>query len=160
MGLEDNTAGLARLLIIPEELSCQVAEGDIVTACGFESPEPGKCLHDHTHGIHSATHETDTYLMVHAEAVQLHGLDRNFVVCIETDELVLLLYFKHQLLRDIRIHHECEGRIEKSIPRITIWHHEACQVMANGDAEGRILLSYPHTNNGFFFLLITVFFIF
>ena len=30
-------------------------------------------------------------------------------------------------------------------------------MMRNGDPEGRIFLSYPHTNNGFFFLLTTVF---
>ena len=29
--------------------------------------------------------------------------------------------------------------------------------MTNADPEGRIFLSYPHTNNGFFFLLTTVF---
>ena len=57
----------------------------------------------------------------------------------------------------IRIYHECEGRIEKSVPRITVWHHEACRVMTNGDPEGPIFLSYPHTNNGFFFLITTVF---
>ena len=55
----------------------------------------------------------------------------------------------------IRIHHECEGGIEKSVPRITDWHHEACRLMTNGDHEGRIFLSHPHTNNGFFFLLTT-----
>ena len=27
----------------------------------------------------------------------------------------------------IRIHNECEGRIEKSVPRIAGWHHEACR---------------------------------
>ena len=32
----------------------------------------------------------------------------------------------------IRIYHECEGRIEKSVPRIAVWHHEACRVMTNG----------------------------
>ena len=53
----------------------------------------------------------------------------------------------------IRIHHECEGSIEKSVSRITNWHHEACRVMINGDREGRIFLSHPHMNNGFFFLL-------
>ena len=53
--------------------------------------------------------------------------------------------------------YECEGRIEKSVPRIANWHHEACLVMTNGDPEGRIFLSYPHTNNGFLFLLTTVF---
>ena len=30
-------------------------------------------------------------------------------------------------------------------------------MIANGDAEGWIFLSYPHKNNGFFFLLTTVF---
>ena len=36
----------------------------------------------------------------------------------------------------IRIYHEREGRIEKSAPRITDCHHEACRVMTNGDPEG------------------------
>ena len=57
----------------------------------------------------------------------------------------------------IRIYHECEGRIEKSVLRIAVWHHKARQVMTNGDPEGRIFLSYPHSNIGFFFLLTTVF---
>ena len=52
----------------------------------------------------------------------------------------------------LRIYHECEGRIEKSVPRITVWHYEACRVMTNGDPEGRIFLSYPRTHDRFFFL--------
>ena len=60
-------------------------------------------------------------------------------------------------LHTIRMYHECEGRIEKYVPRITVWHHEACRVITNGDSKGRIFLSYPHMNNGFFFLLTTVF---
>ena len=56
----------------------------------------------------------------------------------------------------IRIYHEYEGRIEKSVPRIAVWHHEACRVMINDDPEGQILLSYPHMNNGFFLLQTTV----
>ena len=48
--------------------------------------------------------------------------------------------------------------LKKSVPSIVVWHHEACRVMANGDPKGQIFLSYPHTNNGFFFLLTTVFF--
>ena len=43
--------------------------------------------------------------------------------------------------------------MEKSVLRIIVWHHEACRVMANGDREGQIFLSHPHTNNGLFFLL-------
>ena len=60
---------------------------------------------------------------------------------------------------NIRIYYEYEGKIEKSVQRITVWHHEACRVMTNGDLEGQIFLSYPHKNNGFFFLLTTVFYI-
>ena len=51
----------------------------------------------------------------------------------------------------IRIYHECESRIEKSVLRIANWHHEACRMLTNGDSEGRIFISYPHTNNRFFF---------
>ena len=53
----------------------------------------------------------------------------------------------------LRIYHECEGAIEKSVPRITVWHHQACRVMTNCDPEGRIFLCHPHMNNGFVFLL-------
>ena len=55
----------------------------------------------------------------------------------------------------IRIYHECEGGIEKNIPRIIDWHHKACWVMTIGDRQGQIFLFHPHTNNGFFFLLTT-----
>ena len=59
-------------------------------------------------------------------------------------------------MRNIRFYHGCKGTIAKSVPRIAVWHHEACQMMTNGDPKGQIFLSYPHTNSGFFFLLITV----
>ena len=55
--------------------------------------------------------------------------------------------------RDYKNHHECEGRMEKSVPRIAV----ACRVMTNDDPEGHIFLSYPHTKNGLFFLLTTFF---
>ena len=64
------------------------------------------------------------------------------------------LYLKTEM-NISRIHHECKGGIEKSVPRITDWHHEACQVMTNGDRKGRIFLPHPHTNNECFFLLTT-----
>ena len=57
----------------------------------------------------------------------------------------------------IRIYHECEGRIEKSVPRIAVWHHEACRVMTNVDPEGRIFLYHPHTNNGLFFKYVSTY---
>ena len=59
--------------------------------------------------------------------------------------------------RIIKIYHECEGRIEKFVHRIAVWHHKACRVRTKGDPEGQIFLPYPHMNNGFFFLLTTVF---
>ena len=43
---------------------------------------------------------------------------------------------------NIRIYHDCEGTIEKSVSRITVWHHEAYRVMTNGDHEGPFFLSY------------------
>ena len=54
----------------------------------------------------------------------------------------------------IRIYHECEDDIEKSVLRITVCHQEACRVLTNGDHEGQIFLSHPHTNHGFFSLLV------
>ena len=41
----------------------------------------------------------------------------------------------------IKIYHEREARIEKIVSRITDCHHEACQVMTNGDPEGLFFLS-------------------
>ena len=58
-----------------------------------------------------------------------------------------------------RIYHDCEGRVEKSVPRIAVWHQEACRVMTNGDPDGRIFLYYPHSNIGYFFLAHHCFFL-
>ena len=41
----------------------------------------------------------------------------------------------------IRIYNEYEGKIEKSVSRIIVWHHEACRVMTNGDPGDRFF--YP-----------------
>ena len=54
----------------------------------------------------------------------------------------------------IRIYHECEDGIKKSVPRITVWFNDACQVMTNGVLERLIFLSHTHTNNGFFLFTI------
>ena len=66
-------------------------------------------------------------------------------------------YITHNTCNIIRIYYECKGRIENSVPRIAVWHHEASRVMTNGDPEGLSSLSDPHTNNGFFLLLAIVF---
>ena len=36
---------------------------------------------------------------------------------------------------------------------MTVKHHKAFGVMINGDPQGQIFISHPHTNNRFFFLL-------
>ena len=59
----------------------------------------------------------------------------------------------------IRILHGCEVQLENSVPRVTIWHHEAvpsrgslfgitklCRVMQNSDLEGRNFLSARNTH--------------
>ena len=51
------------------------------------------------------------------------------------------------------------GWDKKSIQRITIWHHEACWVMTNGDHEWHIFY-HPYTDNEFFFLLTTKYLIY
>ena len=61
------------------------------------------------------------------------------------------LYLISSCNKNIIIYHECEGRIEKSVPRIAVWLHEAYRVMTNGDPDGQIFLLNPHTNNGFLF---------
>ena len=39
----------------------------------------------------------------------------------------LIITIHHECsCRIIRIYDECEGGLEKSVPRITIWHHKAC----------------------------------
>ena len=48
----------------------------------------------------------------------------------------------HGVHSNIRIYQECEGRIDKSVLRITDWNQDACQEMTKGDCDGRIFLSY------------------
>ena len=36
-----------------------------------------------------------------------------------------------------------EGGKEQSVSRITVWHHEACRVITNGNREGQIFLYHP-----------------
>ena len=56
---------------------------------------------------------------------------------------------KHTLLSDvdelvdtIRILHECQVWIDKSVPRVTFWHHEARRVMPNCDPRVRFVYPY------------------
>ena len=68
---------------------------------------------------------------------------RVFVVVMQLCSYCPICFNNHLAIEEIiRIHHECEGRIEKSAPRMTVWHHEACRVMTNSDPEGQIFLTY------------------
>ena len=56
---------------------------------------------------------------------------------------------KHTLLSDvdelvdtIRILHECQVWIDKSVPRFTIWHHSASLVMPKCDPRDRFVYPY------------------
>ena len=43
---------------------------------------------------------------------------------------------------NIRILHECQVWIDKSVPRVTFWHHEARRVMPNCDPRDRFVYPY------------------
>ena len=45
----------------------------------------------------------------------------------------LKAYFR--IKNQVRVYHLREDGMKTSIPRITVWHQEACRVMANGDPE-------------------------
>ena len=47
-------------------------------------------------------------------------------------------------LKIIRIYNKCEGGIDKSVLRITVWHHKACRLMTKGDLEGQIFMIQQH----------------
>ena len=40
-------------------------------------------------------------------------------------------YIKGYIIKNIRIFNGCVVRIDNSVTRATVWHHEACQVMSN-----------------------------
>ena len=90
-------------------------------------------------------------------------MDLSFLACVrfnpcmvvsntaeEAGDFTLVVDILLQKKCNIRIHHKFESGIEKSVPRITVWHHEACRVMTNGDPQGQIFMSHSHKNTGFF----------
>ena len=58
--------------------------------------------------------------------------------------------------RIIRIYNGSEGGIENSVPRITLWHYEACSMMTNGDPEGWIIRIYDECEDGIEKLIPTI----
>ena len=53
--------------------------------------------------------------------------------------------------KSIRILHECEVLIEKSVPRVTVWHQEGPPSDAQLWPEGQICWSVHKTHDRFFF---------
>ena len=45
-------------------------------------------------------------------------------------------------MENIRILYECQVWIDKSVPRVTFWHHEARRVMPNCDPRDRFVYPY------------------
>ena len=72
---------------------------------------------------------------------KLISLDVIYIQCVGL-YLFGQLFTKSTIIETIRIYHECKGQIEKFVPMITVWHHEACRMMTNGDLEGRIFLEH------------------
>ena len=60
------------------------------------------------------------------------------------------IFLSYPHTNNIRIYHGCEGRIEKAVTSMAVWHHEAHRVMTSGDPEGQMFPSYPYMNNEFF----------
>ena len=61
----------------------------------------------------------------------LHGAKENqSLSLIPTDgravKIDVLMSFFLRISNNIRLYQECEGRKENSVPRIAVWHHEAC----------------------------------
>ena len=50
--------------------------------------------------------------------------------------------FLQHPVRTIRILHECQVWIDKSVPRVTFGHHEARRVMPNCDPRDRFVYPY------------------
>ena len=49
---------------------------------------------------------------------------------------------KNNNLQYIRILHECQVWTDKSVPRVTVWHHKAHRVMPNCDQRDRFVYPY------------------
>ena len=47
-----------------------------------------------------------------------------------------------EVCKNIRVLHECQVWIDKSVPRVTFWHHKACRVMPNCDPRDRFVYPY------------------
>ena len=53
------------------------------------------------------------------------------------------------------IYHEWEGGIENSIPRITVWHHEACRLteLCSIQPSHKLLIFFLYTTKNQIFII-------
>ena len=61
-------------------------------------------------------------------------------------KIFVLSIFEWPFYTGFTVPHGCMGLKEKSLPRVTVWQYETCQVMTNGDSEEQIFsifVSYP-----------------
>ena len=58
------------------------------------------------------------------------------------DTTLCQMGFEPKNIQNIRILHECQVWIDKSVPRVTFWHHEARRVMPNCDPMDRFLKGF------------------
>ena len=105
---------------------------------------PRSCLHMTLFGklnLNSLTHSLTLYPVL---------IDSKFSILISYRAKS---FRKKQLpIENISIFNGCMVWIEKSVMRVTDWHHEACRVMQNSDPEWQIFLSTPYIHDKYFFL--------
>ena len=65
-------------------------------------------------------------------------------ICSTFQRLISVVVFCN-FLEIIRILHECELRMNKSVPRDIVWHHEVHKEMLNSDPRDNCLsIAYTH----------------
>ena len=75
------------------------------------------------------------FLYIHFFVFRFFGL--RISSYLKTQSQCIPIVYPIRKLKHIRIHHDCEGWIEKPVTRITFWHHEAYRTMTTGDPEGQ-----------------------
>ena len=67
-------------------------------------------------------------------------------------EYIEYQYSASQWDQNLRIFNCCEVRIDNSVTRVTVWHHEACRVMPNSYHEWQKFQFAPNNHYRIFFL--------
>ena len=86
------------------------------------------------------------WLVLHAETCTTGILQEDYIKCRRP--------YKLQGMEMTRIFHECEVLIENSVPRVTVWHHEAEPRDAKlYPSDAKLYPRVPNTQDRLFFLL-------